>query len=214
MLKIMGRKTSVNVQKVMWVVGELNLPHFRLDMGGTFGGLETPEFMALNPNRLVPVIDDAGFVLWESNAIVRYLSEAYGRGSLAPEGRSGFARADQWMEWTTSMIYSPIIGGAYYQLIRTSAAQRDRAQMDAAVTKAGERLAILDKKLADSAFICGDALTIADIAAGALMYRYFTLPIARPSLPHVESWYRRLCDRPANREHVMVDYQGLKVAGA
>jgi glutathione S-transferase len=214
MLKVYGRKTSVNVQKVMWAVGELQLPHTRADLGGPFGGLDTPEYGALNPNRLVPVIDDEGFVLWESAAIVRYLSDRYGRGALAPEGSHSFARADQWMEWAGTTLMQPIIATCFLQMIRTQAAVRDTKAVAAAAKSAGASLGILDAHLADRQFILGDKLTMADIAVGALLYRYFNLEIVRPRLVNVDLYYRRLTSRPAYQQHVMVDFEAMKVPGA
>jgi glutathione S-transferase len=214
MLKVYGRKTSVNVQKVMWAVAELGPPHTRADIGGPFGGTDTPEYGALNPNRLVPVIDDEGFILWESAAIVRYLSERYGRGKLAPEGRHSYARADQWMEWAGTTLMQPIIGTCFLQMIRIPAAQRDTKAVNAAALTAGEKLAILDRHLADRNFIVGDQLTMADILVGSLLYRYFNLAIERPRLVNVDLYYRRLTARPAYQQHVMVDFEAMKVPGA
>ena len=214
MLKVHGRKTSVNVQKVMWVVGELGLPHTRTDVGGAFGGLDTPEYGAMNPNRLVPVIDDGGFILWESAAIVRYLSERYGRGTLAPEGHHAYARADQWMEWAGTTLMQPIIATCFLQLIRVQAAVRDTKAVAAAAKTVGEKLAVLDAHLADRQFIMGDQLTMADIGVGSLLYRYFNLVIERPRLVNVDLYYRRLTARPAYQQHVMVDFEAMKVPGA
>lgn len=214
MLKIWGRKTSVNVQKVMWAVGELGLPHERIDAGAAFGKLDTPEFGRLNPNRLVPVLDDNGFTLWESSAIVRYLSEQYGRGTLAPEGRHAYARADQWMEWSITELYRDIIGVCFLGMIRTAASDRDTAGIAAAAKRAGDKLGILDRHLDGRAFICGDQLTMADIAVGTMMYRYFNLALERPALGNVEHWYVRLSARKPYQEHVMVDFQAMKIAGA
>jgi glutathione S-transferase len=214
MLKVYGRKTSVNVQKVMWAVGELGLEHSRADVGGPFGGLDTPEFSVMNPNRLVPVIDDGGFVLWESAAIVRYLSDRYGRGKLAPEGSHSYARADQWMEWAGTTLTQPIIATCFVQMIRVAAAQRDIKAVAAAATLAGEKLALLDRQLTNRTFILGEQLTMADILVGSLLYRYFNLEIARPRLAHVDQYYRRLTARPAYQKHVMIDFEAMKVPGA
>jgi glutathione S-transferase len=214
MLKVWGRKTSINVQKVMWAVAELGLPHERIDAGGAFGKVDTPEFAKLNPNRLVPVIDDGGFSLWESASIVRYLGQRYGSGTLAPLDTLDVARADQWMEWAGTSLYGDIISTVFWQLIRTPAAERKNEAVAASIKRAGERLAILDAQLAGRSYILGEALTVADIPAGALMYRYFTLQIDRPALPNVEAWYARLSARPAYRDHVMLDYSSLKVPGA
>lgn len=214
MLKIWGRKTSVNVQKVMWAVGELGLPHERIDAGAAFGKLDTPEFGRLNPNHLVPVLDDNGFTLWESSAILRYLSEQYGRGTLAPEGRHAYARADQWMEWSITELYRDIIGVCFLGMIRTAAKDRDTAGIAAAAKRAGDKLGILDRHLDGRTFICGDQPTMADIAVGTMMYRYFNLALERPALGNVEHWYGRLSSRKPYQEHVMVDFQAMKVAGA
>lgn len=214
MLKIWGRKTSVNVQKAMWAVTEVGMASERIDAGGAFGRNDTPEFAAMNPNKLVPVLDDNGFTLWESNTIVRYLGDRYGRGGLSPADIQERARADQWMEWAQTSLYADIISTIFWGLIRTPAADRNTEAVRAAVKRAGERLAVLDAQLAGRSYILGDALTIADMPAGSLMYRYFSLPIERPRLPNVEAWYARLEKRPAYREHVMIDYSSLKVAGA
>ena len=213
-LKIWGRETSVNVQKVMWAVDEIGVMRQRIDAGGAFGRNDTPEYRAMNPNGLVPVMDDGGFILWESNAIIRYLASTYGRGGFRPTDRKDIARADQWMEWAQSSLYSDIITTCFWGLIRTSAAERDNKAIAAAAARAGVKLAILDQHLATRKFIGGSTLTLADVPAGALMYRYFMLPIERPSLPNVEAWYARLTERPAYQKNVMIDYASLKVAGA
>jgi glutathione S-transferase len=215
MLTVWGRKTSVNVQKVMWAVGELGIAHNRIDAGGPFGGLETDAFGALNPNRLVPVIEDeSGFRLFESNAIVRYLARMHGWGSLAPSDEYQRALADQWMDWSTTTVYPDVIATLFLGLVRTPAKDRNERVMAAAAKRAGDTLGVLDTQLSDRPFILGDALTMADIAVGSQMFRYFTLDVARPDLPHVEAWYRRLAARRAYQDHVMVDYQAMKVAGS
>ncbi len=214
MLKVLGRKTSVNVQKAMWTVGELGLPHERVDLGGEFGGLDTPEYIALNPNRLVPTLDDGGFTLWESNSIIRYLSRTYGHGKLAPADPQAYARAEAWMDWSLTSLYADVILTCFIQHVRVTAKDRDVAAVAAAAKRAGDKLAILDGQLAGRAFIMGDQLTMADIAVGTLMYRYFNLPIARPALANVEAWYARLSERPAYQTHVVIDFKQMMVAGA
>jgi glutathione S-transferase len=214
MLTIWGRKTSVNVQKVMWAVGELNLAHERIDAGGAFGKLDTPEYGTLNPNRLVPTMNDNGFVLWESHAIVRYLATTYGRGGLSPADPKGIARADQWMEWANSTLYTDIIIGLFLPLVRTPAQDRNVAAVEASAARTAEKLLVLDRQLADRAFVLGDHLTMADIGAGSLMYRYYTLPVARPTLPNIEAWCGRLAARKAYQDHVMIDWEAMKVPGA
>lgn len=214
MLKVWGRKTSVNVQKVMWAVAEVGQPHERIDAGGAFGRTDTPEYAAMNPNRLVPVLDDDGFTLWESNAIVRYVADRHGRGGLSPTDLQARARADQWMEWANTSLYADIISTIFWGLIRTPAADRNNDAIRSSIKRAGEKLGVLDAHLAGRAYILGDTLTMADLPAGSLMYRYFTLPIERPKLANVEAWVKRLEQRPAYHDHVCIDYSSLKVAGA
>lgn len=214
MLKVWGRKTSINVQKVMWAVGELGLPHERVDVGGEFGGLDSAAYGALNPNRLVPTIEDGGFVQWESNAIVRHLAQTYGRGTLSPGDEQTYAKADSWMDWSLTALYGDIILTCFLQLVRTAARDRNAAAVETAARRAGRNLVILDRQLAGPSFIVGDQLSIADIAVGGIMYRYFNLPLVRPALPNVEAWYGRLSQRPAYRTHVMIDFKPMFVPGA
>lgn len=214
MLKVWGRSTSINVQKVMFAVGELGLAHERYDVGGPFGKLDTPEYGMLNPNRLVPTIDDNGFVLWESNAIVRHLAQRYGRGGLSPADEQTFAKADAWMDWSLSTLYGDIISTCFLQLIRTPAQSRDTAAVDAAAKRVGQRLEILNRQLSGRDYILGDQPTIADVAVGTLMFRYYNLEISRPTLNGVDAWYARLMARPAYRQHVMIDFESMKVDGA
>lgn len=214
MLKIWGRATSVNVQKVMWTVAELGLPHERIDAGGSFGKLDTPEFVRMNPNKRIPVLDDDGFTLWESNTIVRYLVDTYGRGTLAPQGRFSFARADQWSDWAITTLTNDLILTCFVGMILTPKAQRNTAAIGAAAKRLGANLAILDGQLDGKAFILGDAPTFADILVGTYMYRYFNLDIERARHPNVQAWYQRLTARPAYQKHVMIDFSAMKVAGA
>jgi glutathione S-transferase len=214
MLKLWGRSTSSNVQKALWALEELGLPYERIDVGGAFGKLDTAEFGAMNPARQIPVLEDNGFYLGESNAVIRYLAETYGRGTLGSQDRRTFARADQWMDWTATSIQPDIIGTIFWGLIRTPAAERNQAAIDVSIKRAGERLAIADAQLAKHAYLMGETLSMADIPLGSLMYRYYTLPIARAKLPNLDAWYARLQARPAYAKAVMTDYSGLKVAGA
>ncbi|MCH9808965.1 MAG: glutathione S-transferase family protein [Alphaproteobacteria bacterium] len=214
MIKVWGRNTSVNVQKVLWALEELGQNFERVDVGGPFGGLDTPEFAKLNPNRKIPVIEDDGLVLWESGAIVRHLAETYGAGTLAPKDAKQRAIAAQWSDWCVTTLYPDVIGGCFQQLVRVTAAERDNAAVRQAAQRAGENLRGLDGTLADTPFIAGDALSFADIIVGTLMYRYMTMPIERPELPNVEAWYQRLTERPAYQTHAMLDWQKMKIPGA
>ena len=202
MLQIHGRKNSNQVIQLMWTVGELGLEHVRHNVGGSFGGLDTQSYGLLNPNRLVPTIDDDGFVLWESYAIIRYLCREYGLGSLCPLDTRQAASADRWMEWTNSRFmgtFFPIFWG----LIRTPTEQQDAEKIASAAQATGELLQIVERQLEDKPFIVGDQLTMGDIPLGSMMFKYYNLAIGRPSLPNIEAWYARLCERDAYKMHAM-----------
>jgi glutathione S-transferase len=202
MLQIHGRKNSNQVIQLMWTVAELGLDHVRHNVGGSFGGLDTNEYANLNPNRLVPTIDDDGFVLWESYAIIRYLCRRYGTGTLWPADVQQAASADRWMEWTNSRFigtFFPIFWG----LIRTAKADQDADKIAASVRATGELLQIVEQQLEGKQFITGASLTMGDIPLGSMMYKYYTLDIERPVLPNIEAWYARLCERPAYQSHAM-----------
>jgi glutathione S-transferase len=210
MLKIWGRRNSINVQKAMWTIGELGIEHEHIDAGGPFGGLDTDEFDTMNPNRRVPVIDDDGVVVWESQAIVRYLAAKHGAGNLWPEDPGVRAKSDMWMDWTTNDLQPVFIGGVFWAFWRTPEEQRNWNAIRQGIARSAILFKLLDRHLAGRSFLAGSTLTIGDIAAGAQLYRYFELEIDRPDLPNVEAWYDRLKDRPAYREHVMVPFDDLK----
>ena len=190
---------------VMWVIGELGLEHIRHDVGGSFGGLDTDAYAQLNPNRKVPTLKDVSLVLWESNAIVRYLCRQYGSGTLWPTDAHKLALADQWMEWQKSTVL-PKFFPIFWGLVRTPAEQRDTADIAQRVESTGQLLSILDACLRSHLFVASDTLTMGDIPLGTLIHRYFNLDIERPPLPNVENWYARLCDRPAYQKHVMIPF--------
>lgn len=203
MLTIWGRNNSINVQKAMWTVGELGLAHERIDAGGAFGGLETPDYLAKNPNARVPTLVDGDFVLWESNAIVRYLAAQYGAGGLWPEDPAVRAVADQWMDWQQTTLM-PDFTIVFWGLIRTPPEDRDQAAIETAVAALGPLWQRLERHLADRDYVVGDSFTMGDIPVGAACYRYHALDIERPALPNIEAWYTRLRDRAPFREHVMI----------
>lgn len=203
MLRIWGRTNSVNVQKVMWVVGELDLPHERIDAGGAYGGLDTAAYGAMNPNRKIPVIDDAGVVVFESNAIVRYLAARYGAGGLWAEDPARRAKADQWMDWQVAVL-GVDMGPLFLQLIRTPEPERDPALITLTHERTVAHWTLLDAHLATHPFVAGDAFTMGDVPLGALCHRWLNLPCSRPALRHLEAWSRRLQGRDAYRAHVML----------
>jgi glutathione S-transferase len=202
MLKIWGRKNSINVQKVMWAVGELGLAHERIDIGGSFGKNKEPAYLALNPNGLVPTLEeDDGFILWESNSIVRYLAAKHGAGTLEPADPRARARASQWMDWQLS-VAAPAIHATFWGLVRTPPGQRDHAAIDASKAKTTDAMTILDGQLGKTRFVAGDGFSMGDIPVGLIAYRYRQLVAERPALPNLERWFAAIEKRDAFRNHV------------
>lgn len=201
MVRVWGRNNSSNVQKVMWAIGELGVAHERIDIGGAFGKNKEPDYLAINPNGLVPTIQDGDLTLWESNAIVRYLSAQYGAGSLQPADLKTRALANQWMDWQLSVV-SPAIVGAFWGLIRTAPENRNHAEISASQGKTTAAMTILDANLSRHAFVAGDAFSYGDIPLGVMALRFRKLVPQRPDLPHLERWYAALETRPAFHHHV------------
>lgn len=193
----------MNVQKVMWALGELSLEYRRKDVGGSFGYPD--DYLGVNPNHLVPTIRDGDLTLWESNACVRYLARRYGQGSLWPDNVASLAQAEQWMDWQTSTL-GPVFLQIFFNKVRRPPEQADQAQIDAGVQSCGRLYQLLDKHLADRLYVAGEALTMGDVSLGAMTYRYMTLDIDRPAIAHVDAWYQRLCDRAPYRKHVMIPF--------
>lgn len=205
MIEVFGRANSLNVQKVLWALGELGVPFVRHDVGGLYGGNRETDFLARNPSGLVPVLSEDGFDLWESNTIVRYLAARYGAGSLWPEDPRTRALSEKWMDYQLGTVF-PAFRDAVLGLIRGAPEGRDPEKIARSVRATGETLAVLDAHLRDVAYVAGDALTVGDVALGPTVYRWLTLDIDRPPLGNLEAWHDRLEARPAYREHVMVPY--------
>ena len=209
MLKVWGRRSSFNVQKVMWLIGELALEHRHIPAGGDFGGLDTPEFGAMNPMRRVPVIDDNGTIVWESHAILRYLAARHGQGRFWPDDPGERSQADRWMDWSQTALQPDFLLGVFWAFYRTPEPQRDWPAIRRKIARCAEHFQVLDRMLADRPYLGGNVLTLADIPAGTALYRYFELDIERPPVPHVEAWYRRLQERAAYRAGVMISFGEL-----
>jgi glutathione S-transferase len=199
MLRIWGRLSSVNVQKVVWCCDEIALPYERIEAGGAFGLNDTPQYLAMNPNGLVPVIDEDGFILYESNAITRYLAAKHGAGTLWPDDLRARADVDRWMEWQ-STSYTPAMVQAFWQLVRTPPEKRDPAAIEASRAKGEKLSAILDRHLEGREFIAGNAFSPADIVVGCATHRWLGLPLAREPRPNIERWYASLKSRPGARQ--------------
>jgi glutathione S-transferase len=209
MLKVFGRRNSSNVQKVMWLVGELELPHEHVPRGGSFGGNDSAEHRAMSPTGKVPAIDDGGVLVWESHAILQYLAAQYGRQRFWSDSPAERAHIDPWLHWVETSL-QPSFSGVFWGYYRTPEAERDHRAIKESLERTEHEMRLLDRVLASKPFVAGDTLTLADIPVGAQLFRYFTLDIERPALPHMEAYYRRLQERPAYREHVMVAYDELR----
>ncbi len=195
MLKIWGRNNSVNVKKALWAAEELGLQYERIDAGMKFGVVDTPEYRKLNPNGLVPTIEDDGYVLWESHSIVRYLAAKHGAGTLWPVDPRARADADRWMDWCFSL--GATFRTAFWGLMRTPPEKRDPKAIEDSRQKTARLLSIADQWLAARAYVAGAQLTMGDIPLGCHVHQWFNTPIERPVLPNLRAWYERLCARPA-----------------
>ncbi|MDA4848631.1 glutathione S-transferase family protein [Hoeflea poritis] len=202
MLEIWGRPYSSNVIPVIWTANELGLDYTLQLAGGSFGKLDTDDYAKINPNRMIPAIRDGDFALWESHAIVRFLSRKYGPGTLCPADLQALAVADQWMDWSASRAFPPVIQ-LFFATVRTAANKRDPGRINALAQEASEVMRLLDAHLANRSFVAGEAFTMGDIPLGCVAYRYYNVEAERPALPHLEAWYQRLAERPAYRRHVM-----------
>ena len=201
MITVWGRNNSINVQKVIWALEETGTPYERLDAGGAFGQLDTAGYGGLNPNRRVPTLIDGDTVIWESNAIVRYIAAKYGGSPLWADDPAERAKADMWMDWVQTTALPDLIP-VFQQLIRIAEPDRDLEMVAQRTENLKGIFGVLDAHLADRAYITGDSVTMGDIPTGAFAWRYLALEIDRPDLPQLRAWYDRLRARPAYVEHV------------
>ena len=214
MIKVHGRATSSNVQAVMWAIAEMGIAHERRNVGGAFGGNTTPEFLSMNPMGRVPVIEDGDVTLFESQAIMRYLASVYGEDAFWPRDPAARAPVDQWMEWAKVNVVPICTYKVFWQLVRTSAAERDAAKVEEGVAELKGLMGIAEAQIAQHGWLAGPDMSLADIAFGTQLFRYFTLEFDRAKLPALRAYYDRLCARAGFAEHVMVSFEPLRVPGA
>lgn len=200
MLTIWGRLNSHNVKKVAWFAEELAIPYVRHDVGGAFGMSDA--YLAMNPNALIPTIEDDGFVLWESNTILRYLAARHGGEQWWPGDPKARALADRWMDW--QIDFAEVQRDAFVNLVRRSEAERDTAAVARAAERAGTKMQLLDRHLATTPWLSGDDFGIGDIPMGVYAHTWFSLAIERPDTPHVTAWYQRLQVRDGYASLVMI----------
>lgn len=201
-MKIWGRGNSTNVRKVLWCAEELNIAYEHINAGGAFGVVSDPHYLAMNPNGLVPCVEDDGLVLWESNAIVRYLAAQYGREPFASADAKTRASADKWMDWASLSFAAPF-RDLFWNLVRCTPEQRNEAEMVRGGEQCVRLMRIADDALKNAPFLSGQQLGIGDIPLGCIAYAWFSLPIERPALPNLSAWYERLTERPAYQKAVM-----------
>ncbi len=203
-LRVLGRVTSINVRKVLWLLDEIGIGYEREDWGLPLRDPNVPKFLALNPNARVPVIVDDGFVLWESNAILRYLAEKHGSPLLPAELRQR-ALVDQWLSWQASDLNGQSLY-PFYALVRKVPGYDDAARLAASIRGWGATMAVLDRQMEKTgAFAAGTTFSLADIALGLSVHRWFHTPFERPPLPSVAAYYDRLRVRPAARPHLTAE---------
>ncbi len=214
MITIYGRADSSNVQAVSWGAAELGLEVERLDFGHRFGGTDTPEFRAMNPLGLVPVLRDGDLVMWESCAILRYLSARYGSAPFWPADPAGRAPIDQWAEWSKLIISRNFTVPIFWARVRTPAIKCDEAKLIHDISRFEADLDVLQDQIGANPFVMGRDLTLADIVAGHVLYRWFNMDIERKERPVIEQYYQRLAGRTHYQRHVMVSFDALKADGA
>ena len=216
MIKVLGRRTSSNVQHVLWCLAELGLDCEQLDYGHSYGGVDTPEYLAMNPNGLVPVlIDGDDAPLFESAAIARYLATKYGDGgAFWPSDLAKRAQIDKWAEWGKNTWAHAVGQGVFWPLVRTLPQDRDPVRIEAGIKAMNKTAGILNERLSKTTFIAGEDFTLADLSAGYMLYRYFTIDFDRQDFPAIDAYYARLKARPAYAEHVMISYESLRAPGA
>jgi glutathione S-transferase len=202
MLKIWGRASSSNVQKVLWCCAELDLPFERIDVGGPFGGNRDPEYLKLNPNGLVPTVQDGDLIMWESNTTCRYLASTHAGGErIYPRDPAARTHVERWMDWQLAVIGGPM-GQLLFGLVRSTPETRDAGAIEAARRRALAAWSIVDDELNSSPYLGGDELTLAEIELGTQIYRWFAFPIERPELPNLRRWYERMHQRPGFKTHI------------
>ncbi|MBV9551330.1 MAG: glutathione S-transferase family protein [Alphaproteobacteria bacterium] len=204
MLKIWGRTTSSNVQKVLWTCSELGIAYDRVDHGGPFGGNRDPEYLKLNPNGLVPTVIDGDLVMWESNTICRYLCSTHPDGEkLYPRDPAARTHVERWMDWQLSVIGAPM-GALLQGLIRSTPETRDAAAIEAGRRRAIAGWEIVDDAVTAQPYLAGQSLSLAEVVMGTHIYRWYNYPIERPEMPHLRQWYERFCNRLAFKNHIVM----------
>jgi glutathione S-transferase len=209
MLKVWGRRSAFNVQKAMWAIGEVGVAHEHVNAGGDAGGLDDPAFRAMNPHGRIPVIDDDGLIVWESNSVVRYLAAKYAAGTLWSADPAERSHQERWMDWGLATCQRDFLD-LFWGWFRQPPEKQDAAYVADKVARCEANYRLLDAHLADRPYLAGDHFTVADIPAGTTLFRYLTMGMEVPAVPNLRAWYERLAARPAYQEHVMIPFADLR----
>ncbi|MBC8945282.1 MULTISPECIES: glutathione S-transferase family protein [Xenorhabdus] len=204
MLTVWGRKNSSNVKKVLWCLEELKIPYQQIDVGGKFGKLDDPKYLHMNPNGVIPCLQDDDFILWESNVIVRYIAEKFGKDILYPTDIKEKYNVEKWMDWISCNLFPPI-KQLMINLVRTPEAQRDQKIISQALAEIEKLLKIADETLGKQTYLSGDKFGMADIALAPFVYLWINVVTERLSLPNLERWYQLMTERPAFKKIVMIE---------
>lgn len=212
MITVWGRRSSSYVQATLWCLAELGLEFERIDAGLHHGVTNTPEYLAMNPSGQVPtLVDGSDPPLFESSAIIRYLASRYGSAPFWPDEIVARSQIDKWLDWANINVAAFFGNAVFWPLVRTTPAQINHAKIHRRLKRLNGALGIADGRLLQHDYLCGDAFTLADIQMGHCLYRYFNIDIPRPPFHGLESYFHRLAEREAYRQHVMVDYEELRV---
>lgn len=208
MIKIWGRRSAYNVQKVLWAIGELNLPYEHINAGGDAGNLDQPEFLAMNPHGRIPVLMDEDVAIWESNSIIRYLCATHGQDRLWAELPPKRSLAERWMDWELATL-QPDFLDLFWSFYRTPEDLRNQQNIQHSSERCQKHFTLLDAHLATQAFLAGDEFTMGDIPVATSLYRYFEMGVLTPEIPNVRRWYSELSQRQSYREHIMAPFDEL-----
>lgn len=208
-MKLYGRTTSFNVQKVMWLLEELKLSYEHVELGGRFGGLDSEAFAELNPMRKVPVLIDGDRAIWESHSILRYLAAEYGSDDWLPESAYSRSLYERWMDWS-QVTFQPAFMATFWGYYRTPETKRDMQRVTQALQTCDVCLQQLEVALTNQSFLAGESISLADVCAGAILYRLTEqgLDVVLPF--RVNQWFERLQSRPGYQKWVMSDFSELK----
>jgi len=208
-IKVWGRKNAYNVQKVLWLMGELDIDYEHIDVGSMPGDLDTQEFLAKNPNGRIPLFFDKQTYIWESNTILRYLAASYGKGEFWNDCPVTRTHIDRWLDWELSTL-QPDFLGLFWNYYRTPQEQHNHQQIEYFRTRCALRFELINNHLKNNQYMIGETFSIADIAVGTCLYRYFTMDLEIAPLNQVNDWYRLLLQRPSYKNNIAVAFEELK----